>query len=80
MNHAARIPFVSQVTVGDGLYDCSCKQIISNEVDLLNLSETQEAMKKLEMYNLANASHWMKQTDGFPYIESICNQRDTVSG
>lgn len=36
-------------------------------------------MKKLEMYNLANASHWMKQIDGFPYIESICNQRDTVS-
>eukprot|EP00903_Cladosiphon_okamuranus_P019917 g18304.t1 len=38
----------------------------------------QEDMKKLEIYNLANASHWMKQTDGFPYIESICNQRDTV--
>lgn len=36
-------------------------------------------MEKLEMYNLANASHWMKQMDGFPYIESICNQRDTVS-
>lgn len=40
----------------------------------------QDEMKKLEIYNLANASHWMDQTeDGVPYIESICNQRDTVS-
>ncbi|CAM9089846.1 unnamed protein product [Scytosiphon promiscuus] len=39
----------------------------------------QDAMKKLEIYNLANASHWMHQSeDGFPYIESICNQRDPV--
>lgn len=37
-------------------------------------------MKKLEIYNLANASHWMDQTDdGYPYIESLCNQRDPVS-
>lgn len=36
-------------------------------------------MKKLEMYNLANASHWMDQTDGYPYIESLCNHRDPVS-
>ncbi|CAM9920180.1 unnamed protein product [Ectocarpus fasciculatus] len=40
---------------------------------------THDEMKKLEIYNLANASHWMDQTeDGVPYIESICNQRDTV--
>ncbi|CAM9513487.1 unnamed protein product [Hapterophycus canaliculatus] len=39
----------------------------------------QDAMKKLELFNLANASHWMHQSqDGFPYIESICNQRDPV--
>eukprot|EP00752_Nemacystus_decipiens_P004041 g3700.t1 len=37
-----------------------------------------DIVEKLEMYNLANASHWMKQTNGFPYIESICNQHDTV--
>ncbi|CAN0261782.1 unnamed protein product [Ectocarpus sp. 6 AP-2014] len=38
-----------------------------------------DEMKKLEIYNLANAAHWMDQTeDRVPYIESICNQRDTV--
>lgn len=36
-------------------------------------------MHKLEIYNLANASHWMDQRDGYPYIESLCNQRDPVS-
>lgn len=38
-------------------------------------------MEKLEIYNFANASHWMTQKtrDQSPYIESICNQRDTVS-
>lgn len=35
-------------------------------------------MEKLEMYNLANAAHWMDQRDGYPYIESLCNQRDSV--
>ncbi|CAN0572192.1 unnamed protein product [Ectocarpus sp. 12 AP-2014] len=40
---------------------------------------THDQMKKLEIYNLANAAHWMDQTeDRVPYIESICNQRDTV--
>ncbi|CAN0368202.1 unnamed protein product [Pylaiella littoralis] len=37
------------------------------------------AMEKLEMYNLANAAHWMDQRDGYPYIESLCNQRDSVA-
>lgn len=35
-------------------------------------------MQKLEMFNLANASHWMHQRNGIPYIENICNQRDNV--
>ena len=45
------------------------------------LSYMQSVMKKLELYNFANASHWMTQQtqDESPYIESICNQRDTVS-
>ena len=36
-------------------------------------------MRKLEIYAVANASQWMAQKSGFPYIESICNNYDNVS-
>lgn len=45
----------------------------------------QAAMRKLEMYNVANAAHYMEQRppsndqSSVPYIENICNQRDNVS-
>lgn len=39
----------------------------------------QSAMKKLEMYNFANAGHWMFQRNGAPYIENIGNHYDSVS-
>lgn len=39
---------------------------------------TQEDMEKLEIYAFANAGHWMKQREGVPHIEDICNDFDNV--
>lgn len=39
----------------------------------------QSAMQKLEIYNFANAGHWMFQENGAPYIENIGNDYDNVS-
>ncbi|CAM9911497.1 unnamed protein product, partial [Ascophyllum nodosum] len=41
-------------------------------------SRVQTAMSRLEIYAVANASQYMEQRDGFPYIESICNNYDNV--
>ena len=49
--------------------------------DLRNpCSRLQTALSRLEIYAVANASQYMEQRDGFPYIESICNNYDNVSG
>ncbi|CAM9691120.1 unnamed protein product [Ascophyllum nodosum] len=47
-----------------------------SDVDNDNLPQT--AMNRLEIYAVANASQYMEQRGGFPYIESICNNYDNV--